>query len=84
MQQQQQQGVEGGGAGRRHGGGGGHWGAMVCVQERRGVTAAMSSVECGQCGHATGDHWHWRLYTDSPGSQAGCGGGTGSTRAGLS
>ena len=57
----------------------------VCPgEDMRGGTAAMSSVECGQCGHATGDHWHWRLYTDSPGSQAGCGGGTGSTRAGLS
>ena len=54
---------------------GGHWGAMVSVQERRGeegCTAAVSSVERGHCGHATGDHWHWRLYTDSPGSQAGC------------
>ena len=48
---------------------------MCPGEDRRGGTAAMSSVECGQCGHATGDHWHWRLYTDSPGSQAGCGGG---------
>ena len=47
---------------------------MCPGEDRRGGTAAMSSVECGQCGHATGDHWHWRLYTDSPGSQAGCGG----------